>query len=102
MSAHQNPVLFNDSVEQVETVVLGQHLQKVLDSLVLARHLQDFGNHKLLVPGLEGRRGEDVGELAVFGKSRLQVLECLVDGLKALRLCGCNVLCTRSITVGIE
>ena len=102
VSAHQNPVLFNDSVEQVEAVVLGQHLQEVLDGLVLARRLQDFGSHKLLVLGLEGRRGEDVGELAVLGKSRLQVLECLVDGLKTLRLCRCNVLCTWSITVGIE
>ena len=106
VGAHQNPVLFNDAVKQVEAVVLGQHLQEVLDGLVRARHLQDLSNHKLLVPSLEGRRGEDVGELGVFVKGSLQVLECLVGGLKALRLCGCSVLfffftCTSSITIGM-
>ena len=92
MRTHQSLELGDNIGGKAETVVVGQSLEQVLDSGVLAGGLSNLGDNDALLGRVERRGSEHARELLVLGEDTLEGLEGLVGGVKGVGLSGGNVL----------
>jgi hypothetical protein len=91
---HQRLILLNDSLDEGKAVVLSEHLEEVLNILLLGGTggLQDLGDDEFLVLSLKGRGGQDLRQLRVLLECSLKVLQSLIGGIKSAGLRRCGVL----------
>ena len=87
--AHEGSELVGNTLKLVESVVLGESLEEVLDGVVLVldiERLLDLGNDLLLIGGVEGGGIKDGLELGVSLEGGSEVLETLGGGIQRLGL----------------
>ena len=87
--AHEGTELLGNTLKLVESVVLGQSLEEVLDGVVLVLDVEgllDLGNDLLLVGLAEGGGIKDGLELGVSLEGGSEVLETLGGGIQRLGL----------------
>ena len=91
--ADQLRKLLTDTRQKSKTVVVGQSLKEVLDSLAgRANGLGELGNDGLLVAGRQLGSGQDTGELGILRDEVSEAGDGLGGGLEGGRLDGGSVL----------